>query len=79
MFSEHKSVGLDVRARSVVACGIDTETGELVRQRLAPEHADILEWIATLPGPVAVAYEAGHIPSSDLSSRNRLADSVKPT
>jgi transposase len=43
----------------VVACGIDTVTGELIRQRLTPEHADILGWIASLPGPVAVAYEAG--------------------
>jgi transposase len=52
-------VGLDVHARSVVACGIDTDTGELIRRRLTPEHGDILGWIATLPGPVAVAYEAG--------------------
>ena len=59
MFSERTSVGLDVHARRVVACGIDTETGELIRQRLTPEHADILGWIHSLPGPVAVAYEAG--------------------
>jgi transposase len=52
-------VGLDVHARSVVACGIDTVTGELIRSRLTPEHADILGWITRLYGPVAVAYEAG--------------------
>lgn len=59
MFSERTSVGLDVHARSVVACALDTVTGELVRCRLTPEHADVLGWIARLPGPVAVAYEAG--------------------
>lgn len=59
MFSERTSVGLDVHARSVVACAIDTVSGELVRSRLTPEHADVLGWIDRLPGPVAVAYEAG--------------------
>jgi transposase len=48
-----------VHARSVVACGIDTVTGELHRSRLTPEHADVLDWLGRLPGPVAVAYEAG--------------------
>jgi transposase len=52
-------VGLDVHARSVVACGIDTVTGELHRARLTPEHADVLGWLGALPPPVAVAYEAG--------------------
>lgn len=59
MFTERTSVGLDVHARSVVACGIDTVTGELTRSRLTPEHVDVLGWLARLPGPVAVAYEAG--------------------
>ena len=59
MFSERTSVGLDVHARSVVACAIDTVTGELIRSRLTPEHADVLGWIGRLSGPVAVAYEAG--------------------
>lgn len=48
-----------MHARSVVACAIDTITGELVRSRLTPEHADVLGWIGRLPGPAAVAYEAG--------------------
>jgi transposase len=43
----------------MVACGIDTVTGELIRQRLALQHADVLGWIAGLPGPAAVTYEAG--------------------
>jgi transposase len=53
------SVGLDVHARSVVACGLDGETGELFERRLTPDHREILEWIHGLPGPVAVTYEAG--------------------
>jgi transposase len=44
------SVGLDVHARSVVACGLDGQTGELF-ERMA--------WLRSLPGPVSVTYEAG--------------------
>ena len=33
-------VGLDVHARSVVACGLDGETGEVLERRLTPEHRD---------------------------------------
>jgi len=53
------SVGLDVHARSVVACGLDGETGEVFERRLTPDHREVLEWIRGLPGPVAVTYEAG--------------------
>jgi transposase len=56
---QRTSVGLDVHARSVVACGLDRETGEVVERRLTPAHGDILSWIDGLPGPVAVTYEAG--------------------
>ncbi|HEU5427046.1 MAG TPA: IS110 family transposase [Actinocrinis sp.] len=59
MFTERTSVGLDVHARSVVACAIDGVSGELVRARLCPEHGEILGWLGRLAGPVAVAYEAG--------------------
>jgi transposase len=59
VFSERTSVGLDVHARSVVACAIDTVAGELIRSRPTPEHADVLDWVGRLPGPAAVAYEAG--------------------
>jgi transposase len=59
VFSERTSVGLDVHARSEVACGIDTVSGELIRSWLMPQHGDVLGWLAGLPGPVAVAYEAG--------------------
>lgn len=59
MLRQRTSVGLDVHARSVVACGLDRETGEVSERRLTPDHRDILEWIDGLPGPVAVTYEAG--------------------
>lgn len=56
---QRTSVGLDVHALSVVACGIDGETGELFERRLTPANEDIWAWLQALPGPVAVAYEAG--------------------
>ena len=59
MFGERTSVGLDVHARSVVGAAIDGQTGEVLRARLTPSHADVLEWIARLPGPCAVVYESG--------------------
>ena len=59
MFTERTSVGLDVHARSVAAAAIDGVTGELFQTRLTPAHQHIRSWLADLPGPVAVAYEAG--------------------
>ena len=59
MLGQRTSVGLDVHARSVMACGLDRETGEVFERRLCPDHREILEWIAALPAPVAVTYEAG--------------------
>ena len=59
MFTERTSVGLDMHARSVVAAAIDGVTGELIQTRLTPSHQHIRSWLGELPGPVAVAYEAG--------------------
>jgi transposase len=59
VFIERTSVGLDVHARSVVAAAIDGVTGELIQSRLTPSHEHIRCWLKDLPGPVAVAYEAG--------------------
>ena len=59
MFIERTSVGLDVHARSVVAAAIDGVTGELFQSRLTPSYDHVLSWLAGLPGPVAVVYEAG--------------------
>ena len=56
---QRTSVGLDVHSLSVVACGIDGETGELFERRLTPGYEDIWAWLQSLPGPVAVTYEAG--------------------
>ena len=59
MLANGTSVGLDVHARSVVACGLDGTTGRLFERRLTPDHGEILGWVRSLPDPVAVAYEAG--------------------
>ena len=59
MFSERTSVGLDVHARSVAAAAIDGVTGELIQAKLTPSSDHIRSWVQDLPGPVAVAYEAG--------------------
>ena len=59
MFTERTSIGLDVHARSVSAAAIDSLTGEVVQARLTPSYEHIRSWISSLPGPVAVAYEAG--------------------
>lgn len=59
MFTERTSVGLDVHAGSVAAAAIDGVTGELFQATLTPSFEHISSWLAGLPGPVAVAYEAG--------------------
>src|SRR4051794_35673850 len=59
LFTERTSVGLDVHARSVAAAAIDGVTGELFQSKLTPSHDHIRSWLGDLPGPVAVAYEAG--------------------
>jgi transposase len=56
---QRTSVGLDVHARSVVACALDRDTGEVFQRRLTPDHGEIVAWLGDLPGPVAVTYEAG--------------------
>ena len=56
---QRTSVGLDVHARSVVACALDGVSGEVFERRLTPDHQEILEWLQSLPGAVAVTYEAG--------------------
>lgn len=59
MKCQRTSVGLDVHARSVFGCGVDGQTGEVFERRLTPDHREILDWIVSLPAPVAVVYEAG--------------------
>ena len=48
-----------MHARSVVACALDGDTGEVFERRLSPDYQDVLEWLRSLPGRVAVSYEAG--------------------
>jgi transposase len=59
VFVERTCVGLDVHARSVVACAIDSEAGEIRSLRLSPKTEAVVEWVRSLPAPVAVTYEAG--------------------
>jgi transposase len=59
VFIERTSVGLDVHARSVVACAIDGQTGEVHRARLCPDTSEITRWVQGLPAPARVVYEAG--------------------
>ena len=56
---QRTSIGLDVHARSVVGCALDGDTGEVFQRRLTADHREIREWLADLPAPVAVTYEAG--------------------
>lgn len=51
--------GLDVHARSVLAAGMDSETGELCVRRLPGTTSEVVAFCASLPGPTRVAYEAG--------------------
>ena len=53
------NVGLDVHARSVVACGIDDVTGELFKARLVPDPAVIFGWLGQLPPLVAACTRPG--------------------
>ena len=71
---QRTSVGLDVHARSVVACGLDGRSGELIERRLTPDYGDLLAWVRSLPGPVAVTYEAG--PTGFGLARFLLAEGV---
>jgi transposase len=57
--SERTFVGLDVHAWSVTGHGLDAVTGEVWRRKLTPDRDEILAWVSSLPGPAAVAYEAG--------------------
>jgi transposase len=51
--------GLDVHARSVLAVTMDASTGEIRRQRLPAELGTVVGFLAGLPGPTSVGYEAG--------------------
>ena len=48
MIVQGTSVGLDVHALSVVAHGIDEETGKIARARLCPDYGEVLGWLASV-------------------------------
>lgn len=52
-------VGLDVHASQTHAAILDTASGELRGVRLRMPPAAVVEFLATLPGPVRAVYEAG--------------------
>lgn len=52
-------VGLDVHASQTHAAILDMSTGELRGVRLAMAPGQVVEFLATLPGPVRAVYEAG--------------------
>jgi len=52
-------VGLDVHASQTHAAILDTATGELRGVKLRMPPGQVVEFLATLPGPVRAVYEAG--------------------
>jgi transposase len=42
-----------------VATALDSQTGEVFKQRLVPASEVVIEWLRGLPSPVAATYEAG--------------------
>jgi transposase len=52
-------VGVDLHARSAVAGVLDGLSGELRTERVPAAAAALVAWLAGLPAPVRVAYEAG--------------------
>jgi hypothetical protein len=73
------SVGLDVHARLVVACGLDGQTGELFERPLTPDHREIADWVRSLPGPVAVTYEGIWPTFRDRAGPGVSPDGVTPS
>jgi transposase len=51
--------GLDVHARSTHAAVVDARSGELVRARFGGGVEPVVDWLASLAGPVHAVYEAG--------------------
>ena len=57
---EYRSfVGLDVHARTTQGCVIDAGTAQIVHRKLSASTPEIVEWVASLPGPRVATYEAG--------------------
>ncbi|HEY5942870.1 MAG TPA: IS110 family transposase [Solirubrobacterales bacterium] len=52
-------MGADVHAAKVVAAIADSKSGELAVQRMGGATEEVVDFCASLPAPVRVAYEAG--------------------
>jgi len=52
-------IGLDVHNQTVVACVINTATGELKRAKVSSEPEVVYAWIQQFPAGAQVVYEAG--------------------
>ncbi|WP_245580203.1 IS110 family transposase [Arthrobacter castelli] len=56
---EHTYIGLDVHAQSIVGCAMNTQTGEVFREKMASDPVAVRSWVQRFDAPVRVAYEAG--------------------
>ena len=59
MIEYRNFLGLDVHARTVEGCVIDATSGEISHRKLTENTPEIVGWVASLPGPQVVTYEAG--------------------
>ncbi|MGP4992733.1 IS110 family transposase [Glutamicibacter ardleyensis] len=50
---------MDVHAQTVVACALNTATGEVQRTKMSPEPEVVLSWIQRFPTDSKAVYEAG--------------------
>jgi hypothetical protein len=66
--------GARCHARSVWACAVDDESGEMRKQRISPK-LEVVKWVEALPGDVEVAYEAG--PTGFGLARSLIAAGVR--
>ena len=57
--TEGSWVGLDVHARTTLAAVLEAASGELRLQRVSSRSEETVAWLAELPQPARVAYEAG--------------------
>lgn len=59
MITYRTNIGMDVHARSIVACAIDEQTGQIITRRFGAAITEVIGWVRSLPGPAKATYEAG--------------------
>ncbi|MFC0421642.1 hypothetical protein [Glutamicibacter ardleyensis] len=62
-------IGLDVHAQTVVACALNTATGDVQRTKMSSEPEVVLDWIQKFPTDSKAVYEAG-LPASPTPTRS---------